>query len=357
VLGGEALGWDLVRKVEELAPACRIMNHYGPTETTVGASAYRVHRIEQDRDRATVPIGWPIRDSQIYILDDRLEPVPVAVPGQVYVAGGGVSRGYVRRPEATAERFIPNPFAHRPGDRLYQTGDRARRLPGGHIEFLGRVDHQVKIRGFRVELGEIDATLERCAGVRRAIVVVRETAPEGKRLIAYVAADRHTSAPAIQQALRRSLPEYMVPSAIVVLDELPLTANGKVNRRALPEPVLVGRDAHTRYVVPRTRLERSLTDVWQEVLGAERVGIHDNFFDLGGHSLLLINVWRKVKDNLNIDVSIVELMTYPTVASLAAFLSERDAAPIALRRRYDRLAIRRAGLARQRELRTGGTPR
>jgi amino acid adenylation domain-containing protein len=357
VLGGEALGWDLVRQVEELAPACRIVNHYGPTETTVGVSTYRVHRIEQDRDRATVPIGWPIRDTQILILDDRLEPVPIAVPGQIYVAGGGVSRGYVRRPDATAERFIPNPFARRPGERLYATGDLARRLPGGHIEFLGRVDHQVKIRGFRIEPGEIEAALERCPGVHRAIVVVRDTPPDGKRLVAYVAAGTQTNAPEIQRILKRVLPEYMVPSAIVVLDELPLTSNGKVDRRRLPEPVLAGRDAHTRYAMPRTGLERSLTEVWQEVLGAERVGIHDNFFDLGGHSLLLINVWRKIKDDLAIDVSIVELMKYPTVASLAAFLSERAAAPAALPHRYDRMAIRRAGLARQRELRTGGTAR
>ncbi|HTO78202.1 MAG TPA: condensation domain-containing protein, partial [Methylocystis sp.] len=269
-------------------------------------------------------IGRPISNTQIYIVDDWLNPVPIGVAGELYVGGAGVARGYLNRPELTAERFIPNPFGEA-GARLYRTGDLARYREDGNIEFLGRVDHQVKIRGFRIELGEIEAALCRLPQLREAIVVAREDAVTGKRLIAYVTAREHAmlDTAALRAALQSELPDYMVPSAIVVLDRLPLTPNGKVDRKALPSPDFAAQAAQA-YVAPRDAVEETVCRVWAEVLGLERVGVEDDFFALGGHSLLAVTLIERLrKEGLASDVR--TLFAHPTPSGLAQRLGGASA--------------------------------
>jgi amino acid adenylation domain-containing protein len=346
VLGGEALPRELVLRVRELAPECAIVNHYGPTETTVGATA---HRVDADAlTRAAVPIGRPLPHAVVRIVDAERELVPVGVPGEICIGGAGVARGYLGRPDLTAERFVPMPPD---GARMYRTGDHGRWLPDGTIEFLGRADDQVKVRGFRVEPAEVEAVLAQHPAVRRAVVLADRR--EGDtRLVAYAAADGVASADLLA-FLRTRLPEPMVPAAAVVLADLPLTANGKIDRRALPKPLAERAESGAP---PRTELERVLVDIWREALGVPHVGIHDNFFDLGGHSLLLIRVWQQIRERLQLDLSMLELMTRPTIASLSAFAAERESAPAAARPPRERAAIRRDRLAQQRRTRIGARP-
>jgi amino acid adenylation domain-containing protein len=330
IFGGEAL------EMQSLKPwfdrhgdeSPQLANMYGVTETTVHVT-YRLLR-KSDLNSGSV-IGVPIPDLQVYILDRRLQPVPIEVPGELFVGGAGVARGYLNRADLTAERFIRNPFSNDPAARLYRTGDRARFLPNRDIEYIGRMDHQVKIRGFRIEPGEIESLLRRHPAVREAVVIAREDQPGDKRLVAYFVSQNGARASALELRahLKDRLPDYMVPSVFVVLDELPLTPNGKVDRRALPGPDQNRPESEKTFAPPRTRLERKLAAVWRDALCVDKVGVDDNFFEMGGHSLLLIQVHGKLRLELNRDVPIVKLFQHPTIRSLAGFLSREtdDAAP------------------------------
>ncbi len=325
VFGGEALepgslrGW--VEGHGDERPA--LFNMHGITETTVHDSFRRIGRAEVEAGAAS-PIGEPLPDGRLYVLDPHGEPVPTGVPGEMCVGGAGVTRGYLGRPALTAERFVPDPFAWEPGARMYRSGDRVRRLAGGGLEFVGRVDFQVKVRGFRIEPGEVEAAVAAHPAVRQALVLVREDRPGDRQLIAYVtAADGASAEPrALREWTAERLPDYMVPAAFVVLERLPLTPNGKVDRGALPPPV---REAGESFVAPRTGLEREIAAAWEEVLQVERVGVDDNFFELGGHSLLLARLHRRLRDALGLELSVVDLFRFPTVAALARHL-DPDAA-------------------------------
>ena len=330
-LGGEALSWELAAAVSGAGERIRVLNHYGPAEATVGSLTYSVEMngsgIEGACVRgATVPIGRPLANTQAYVLDPHLQLAPVGVAGELYLGGDGLARGYLNHPELTAERFVPDPLSEVAGARLYRTGDVARWLPVGEIEFLGRVDQQVKVRGFRVELGEIEAVLREHAGVSEAVVVAREEAPGDKRLVAYVCDAGGAATGELRRYLRERLPEYMVPSVFVGLDALPLTPNGKVDRRRLPEPDQTRPEWAEAYVAPRTPLEEALCAIWSEVLGVERVGVHDNFFELGGHSLLLTQVISRVRENLKIEVPMRTFFQGPTVDGLVVAITQLQAA-------------------------------
>ena len=310
VLGGEGARREWIAKVREMAPEMAILNHYGPTEATVGVLT---NAITGTPERAILPLGKPLPNSRVYVLDARMRVLPVGVPGELYVGGAGVARGYLNRPELTAERFIDSPFID--GDRLYRTGDRVRWLADGTLEFLGRVDDQVKIRGFRVELGEIEAALRQHPQVREAVVVAREDVPGDKRLAGYVVPEGEApGVAALRGFLKDLLPDYMVPTAWATLDALPLNRNGKVDRRALPAPDVARGEG---YVAPRTATEEVLAAVWAEVLRVERVGIEDNFFELGGHSLLATRVVSRIREVFRAELPLRALFEAPTVAALA----------------------------------------
>ena len=338
VLGGEASSWELVDEIRQAA-RCQVVNHYGPTETTVGCCALR---LDADTRRtlgpwapATVPIGRPLVNVRAHVLDHRREPVPVGVVGELYVGGLGVARGYHRQEALSAERFLTDPFDSRPGARMYRTGDRVRRLPTGDIESLGRADDQVKIRGYRVELGEVEAALGRCAGVSE-VAVVRWAPSEGDaQLVAYVAGG--ATPDAVRAAASAALPEYMVPSLIVPVDRLPLNANGKVDRRALPAPDAAGA-ATDDFVAPRTPLEAQLAAIWADALKKERVGVTDTFFDLGGHSLLAIRILGRLSKELGVRLPLRALFEAPTVQQLAVLVAGQQAASPAGPARITRLA-------------------
>jgi acyl carrier protein len=291
---------------------------YGITETTVHVTYRPIRQADLESGQGSV-IGVPIPDLQVYILDPGGQPAPIGVPGEMYVGGAGVARGYLNRAELTAERFIADPFTPTNGTRLYRTGDLARRLANGDIEYLGRIDQQVKIRGFRIELGEIEAALGQHPAVRESVVLAREDAPGDKRLVAYVVAENAPAdlADQLRAQLRARLPEYMVPSAFVTLDALPLTPNGKLDRKALPVPERTGAEGVT-YVAPRTATEEILAGIWAEVLTLERVGVEDNFFDLGGHSLLATQVVSRVRLALGMELTLREFFAAPTVSRLSA---------------------------------------
>jgi acyl-coenzyme A synthetase/AMP-(fatty) acid ligase len=312
--GGEALARELADELASRGSA--VWNLYGPTETTIYSSA-AVYRRESAE--ATVSIGRPIANTQIYILDGHLQPLPIGVPGQLHIGGDGLARGYLKRPELSAASFIPDPFSKKPGARLYRTGDLARHLLDGSIEYLGRMDHQVKLRGFRIELGEIEATLGEHSQVQQCVVLAREDVPGYKQLVAYVVLEHGAGASGneLRSFLKAKLPEYMVPSAVVFLESLPLTSNGKLDRKALPVPDQIRSDATEKFVAPRTPMEETLANIWAKVLGFERVGVHDNFFDLGGHSLLGTQVMSRAREALQVDLPLRILFEAPTVAELA----------------------------------------
>jgi acyl carrier protein len=271
-------------------------------------------------------IGERIPDLQIYVLDEARQPVPIGVPGELYVGGAGLARGYLQRPALTAERFVLHSWASE-GVRLYRTGDRGRYLANGDLEYLGRVDRQVKVRGFRIELGEIEAVLSEHEKVSEAVVIAREENGE-KRLVGYVVGEAETAE--LRRYLQQRLPEYMIPSAWVKLDALPLTTNGKVDRRALPTPdATTGLEDKDTYVAPRTPIEAGLTAIWSEVLKIDRIGIHDNFFTLGGHSLLATQVITRLRSVYNVDVPLRRLFESPTVAGLAVAIVQEQASAVA----------------------------
>ncbi|WP_281174023.1 non-ribosomal peptide synthetase [Andreprevotia chitinilytica] len=309
--GGEALSPPHVAAF--LAAGGRLTNGYGPTECTTFSCT---EAVSGEIDGAAIPIGKPIANAQTYILDANLEPVPVGVAGELYIAGDGLARGYLNRPDLTAEKFVPNPYAAA-GSRMYRSGDLARYLPDGRIDYLGRIDQQVKLRGFRIELGEIEATLMALPGVRDAVVLAREDEPGDKRLVAYVVADggQEIEVSMLREQLTQRLPDYMVPAHFLVLDQLPLTPNGKVDRKALPAP-----ERHTdeaNFVAPRNTTETQLAAIWAEVLKLDRIGIHDNFFELGGHSLLATQIMSRTRRELGVDIPLNVIFETPTIAALA----------------------------------------
>ena len=310
--GGEALPRDLAARLTQ--NGATLWNLYGPTETTIWSTAQEVTIAG-----GAESIGRPIANTQIHVLDPQLKPVAVGFAGELFIAGSGVARGYWNRPELTADRFVPDPFSRVPGARMYRTGDGARYLPDGRIEYLGRLDHQVKVRGFRIELGEIEAVLAECAGVRQAVALVREDVPGDPRIVAYIENDPAT--PVVVSALRAQaaerLPRYMHPSFYVTLDALPLTPNGKVDRGSLPAPD-GARPSADAYVAPQSETQAKIAKVWSEILRVDRVGLTDNFFDLGGHSLLLMRVHgRLVEQGLAGDLTLMDLFQYPTVELLS----------------------------------------
>ena len=320
ILGGEALPLSLAERISKLARDCRLINHYGPTETTVGSLTFNIEEKDDSaRVYSTIPIGRPIANTEAYILDQNFEPSPTGVAGELYIGGAGLARGYLNQPAQTAERFIPNPFSIQTGARLYKTGDLARYLPDGNIEFIGRNDHQVKIRGFRVELGEIEAALARHAAVRQSVVMATGDGAGDARLIAYVAAssDARPTSNDLREFLRKELPDYMVPHLFVMLKSLPLMANGKVDRRALPSPEQAEAGKETVFVGPRTPAEEAIASIWAEVLKVSKVSIHDNFFNLGGHSLLITQVVARLRKVFKVELPLRSLFESPTIAQLA----------------------------------------
>jgi amino acid adenylation domain-containing protein len=312
--GGEALSVSHVRRYLEGLPAGhRLVNGYGPTENTTFTCCHVMDRetlLEQ-----TVPIGRPVSNTRVYVLDGERALVPVGVVGELYAGGDGLARGYLNQPELTAEKFVESPFAE--GERLYCTGDLVRWREGGVLEYVGRADRQVKLRGYRIELGEVEHALAAHAGVREAVVLCREDTPGEKRLVAYVVAERAggVAPEGLRAQLKERLPEYMLPSAVVLLDELPLTPNGKVDRAALPAPD-GERQLGDAYVAPRNELEARIAAIWCEVLGVGQLGVQDNFFDLGGHSLLAMQVVSRIRADLGVDLTLTGLFTRPTVEGL-----------------------------------------
>jgi amino acid adenylation domain-containing protein/non-ribosomal peptide synthase protein (TIGR01720 family) len=327
VLGGEGSSWELVARIEKLAPATRILNHYGPTETTVGVLTYAVEKGQSVPGTAIVPLGRPLPNSRVYVLDAQQKPAPIGVPGEAYIGGSGVARGYLGRPDLTAERFVRDPFAGEPGARMYRTGDRVRRLADGTLVFLGRIDFQVKIRGFRIELGEIEASLASHPDVKDVVVLALEDASGASgntHLAAFVVA-RSTSAldPAqLASFVAARLPEYMVPASIAVLPALPLTSNGKIDRAALtaldrPEAPVVAVAS-----MPRNPTEEVLASIWEDVFGKEQIGIDESFADLGGHSLLAIQIIARARDAFQAEISLRAIFERPTIRGLAAVIEE-----------------------------------
>ena len=314
---GDALPRDLADGL--LATGAMVWNLYGPTETTIWSAIQRVEPGE-----GPVPIGRPIANTRMHILDANLQPVPVGVSGHIYIGGDGLARGYLGRPELTEERFISDPLGADSASRLYMTGDLGKYLADGSIQYLGRTDNQVKLRGFRIELGEIESVLGQNASVGEAAVCIREYSPEDHRLVAYVVpADRSAfSESELRDNLRRKLPDYMVPSDFVMLDSLPLTPNGKVDRKALPAIAPIRNEPATGLVEPRTPTERFIAEVWQELLGMGGIGVYDNFFDLGGHSLLSMQVIARLDKRFGVDLKPRELV-FQTLGQLASSCDER----------------------------------
>ncbi|WAN69719.1 amino acid adenylation domain-containing protein [Moorena producens JHB] len=319
IIGGErALPW-LVKNWQKLMDEVpQLVNSYGPTEATVVTALHKIRA--SDTIQQEVPIGRAIANVQIYILDRHLQPVPIGVPGELYIGGVQLARGYLNRPELTQEKFIPSPFSNEPGSRLYKTGDLARYLRDGNIEFLGRIDNQVKIRGFRIELSEIEATLTEYPQVKEAVVIAREDIPGDKRLVAYfVSGETVPTVSELRSFLKKKLPDYMVPSAFVTLESLPLTPNGKIDRRGLPAPD-ISQASETTFVPPNTPTEELLGAIWSQVLGIEKIGIDHNFFELGGHSLKATQVISRIQETFSLEFPLRHLFESPTLRELAKII-------------------------------------
>ena len=350
IIGGENLLASSVAFWQENAPDTLLVNEYGPTETVVGCCVYQVPGGEQLS--GSIPIGRAIANTQLYVLDRHLQPVPIGVVGELHIGGLGLARGYLNRPDLTAEKFIPNPFSDEPGSRLYKTGDRARYRPDGTLEFLGRLDNQVKIRGYRVELGEIEAVLVEHPGVQEAVVLLQEDGSD-RRLVAYIVLNQESPAAIgkLNQFLKEKLPEYAIPSVVLTVPMLPLTANGKVDRRSLLAMEAVSLRSEVAPVLPSNSVEGAIANVWQEVLQVERVSIHDNFFDIGGHSLLVAQVHSQLREILKVDLSLIELLEYPTIYSLAKHLSKEEDPELEFQSVRDRVDKQKSVATRQKQLR------
>lgn len=328
IVGGEAVSAELARK---LAASCgSVWNMYGPTETTVWSSGYRV----EGRDERNVSIGKAIANTSLYVLGPNREPLPHGTEGELYIGGDGLARGYFNRPELTAEKFVPDPFSSRPGARMYRTGDVARFRPDGNLEYLGRVDHQVKVRGFRIELGEIEAVLEQHPAVQKAVASARDDDFGGKYLVGYFIPKpgKAFSQSELREHLRKQLSDYMVPPALVALREFPLSANGKVDRKALPAPQAGDYHREREYVAPRDKVEKKLVLLWEQVLGIKPVGVKDGFFDLGGKSLQAARLFTQIMSSFGKDLPLTTLIHAPTVELLA-----NEIRPLAKRANYPTL--------------------
>jgi amino acid adenylation domain-containing protein len=318
VCGGEPLPRGLANELVDRGSS--LWNMYGPTETTIWSSA-----LELTRGHGSPPIGGPIANTRFYVVDRHLEPTPIGVPGELLIGGDGVARGYRDRAELTAERFIDNPFDPANGGRVYRTGDRVRSRGDGTLEFLGRLDHQVKLHGYRIELGEVEASLDGHPDVRQSVVLIDEDETGEKRLVAYVVAEsgREPAVDDLRRHVSESVPSYAVPSTIVRLDELPLTANGKLDRKALPRPGTVREDLSARYVAPSTPTEEALAAIWADLLAIDKVGAEDDFFELGGHSLLAVKMLARVHDQLGVEIFLTSVFEHPTLAALAEEVATR----------------------------------
>jgi amino acid adenylation domain-containing protein len=320
LVGGEALSLEHVREGLHRLPQTRLINGYGPTENTTFSCTHAIHE-EALVGRSSVPIGRPIGNTRAYVLGAQGEVVPTGVVGELHLGGMGLARGYLDRPGQTAEKFLPNPFSTEPGERLYRTGDLARWLPDGTLEFLGRIDTQVKVRGYRIELAEIESVLRTHEAVRNAVVVARDDETGGKSLVGYVVAESRTEAEdfALIQELRvclqEQLPAYMVPPVLMVLEALPLTTNGKIDREALPAP---GAPAfESRYQPPEGLTEELLAGLWCALLRRDRVGRHDNFFELGGHSLLAMQLTSRIRETFSIELPVGQVFEHATLSTQA----------------------------------------
>jgi amino acid adenylation domain-containing protein len=324
LLGGEAFSWELAKKISELRPDCQVFNHYGPTETTVGCMTFKLGGVQVDRNSGTVPIGRPIANTRAYVLNECLQPQPDGVAGELFIGGAGVSTGYLNQPAETSSRFIADPFTAETGARLYRTGDRVRSLRDGNFEFLGRIDNQIKVRGFRVEPGEIETVLSMHPLVQQAVVVgssdgENSTAvASADRLVAYVVTPGvPPSTEELRSFLAERLPDYMIPSVTVALKALPLTANGKIDRAALPKPEETRPELMRLFVAPRNETEKELAGIWAGLLKVDAVGVNDNFFELGGHSLLATQVVSRMRQAFRTEIPLRSLFEAPTVAGLA----------------------------------------
>ena len=350
MIGGEAFPVSLAAELDGVAEG-EVTNMYGPTETTIWSSTEPVEGRPE-----SISIGRPIANTQLLILDAGHQPLPVGVAGELWIGGEGVVRGYHERPELTAERFVDDPFSDRPGARIYRTGDLARWTADGRIEFLGRLDHQVKIRGYRIELGEIETRLAGLPGIRECVVIAREDTPGDVRLVAYAIAASKGQAlaeGALRDGLRETLPEFMVPSTILSMDRFPQTPNGKVDRKALPAPHELQQKSQIEFKAPANDLEAQIAGVWREVLYLEEVGVNDNFFDLGGHSLLVVQAHRKLAEICPMPITLTDLYRFPTIAGLAENLSEGDDGGEVAQASQARAEKRKQALGRRR--RRGGS--
>ena len=317
LVGGEALPPALAAQLRQLLQG-ELLNMYGPTETTVWSATQIVREVN-----GTVPIGQPIANTEIHILDERLQPLAAGEPGEIFIGGEGVARGYLNRPELTAEKFVADPFSPDAKARLYRTGDIGRCRADGTLEFLGRADQQVKLHGHRIELGEIESVLRQHPAVQECVVHVWEAGPDDKRLAAYLVPVSGSAAPAmdLRRFLQAKLPSHMIPAAFVWLEKMPLTPNGKIDRHALPKPDEVRPDLDAAYVPPQTQIEETIAGIWRQILRVEKVGVHDNFFDLGGNSLLLTETHATLCLALKVDLPIVRFFEHPTIAALTEFLA------------------------------------
>jgi amino acid adenylation domain-containing protein len=346
IVAGEACPPKLVAQHQRQLPQTLLVNEYGPTEGTVWSTCYFCDR---PVDGSGVPIGRPIPNAAVYLLDSNLQPVPVGIAGEICIGGDNLAQGYLNRPDLTAERFVRNPF--RPGERLYLTGDYGRFLPDGNIEFLGRRDAQVKIRGFRVELGEIETVMARAEGVNECFVLVREDRPGDQRLVAYVTMKpgAEFSAPVLRHFVRMHLPEYMVPVAVVRMDKFPVSAVGKVDRKALPVPDPQAAAGNAPFHPPRNALESQIAELWQNELHLASVGIEDNFFDIGGHSLALMRIHQRLQKELGRDIPVTELFQHSTIRSLAERLNQKVTQTGLGTRAKARAQLLRAALTRKKD--------
>jgi len=320
--GGEAISRKLATQL--LQRCGSLWNMYGPTETTIWSTCSKI-----ESEQATIVIGRPIANTDIFILDELLQPVPIGVSGELHIGGDGLARGYLKRPDLTAEKFIASPFAHNPGARIYKTGDLARYLPNGDIECLGRIDHQVKLRGFRIELGDIESALRQHSGVDDTVVVAREDTPGDKRLVAYFVPSQQTAPTTgeLRDFLKEKLPDYMVPSAFVTLEAMPLTPNGKVNRRALPAPEHTSLAPEENFAAPKDDLESQLVAIWESVLGVRPIGVRHSFFELGGDSLVAVRLMHRVEQAFGKHLSIATLFQAPTIEQLSGILRQKGWSP------------------------------
>lgn len=321
LVGGDVVSPAWARRALHMAPGQVLINGYGPTENTTFTACFRMEDVE-DIGSASVPIGKPVSNTQVYVLDRKMNLVPVGVPGELYTGGEGLARGYLNSPELTAEKFVPNPFSTKLGARLYRTGDLVRWANNGNLEFIKRIDHQVKVRGHRIELGEIETVLAQVEGVQQAVVITRDTQLDEKQLVAFVVMHGEKPINDLRGRLKEQLPDYMIPAHFVKLDMLPLTPNGKIDRQSLLSPAIDWIARSESCVMPETAMEKELAKIWGELLELERVSIHDDFFAVGGHSLLAIRMRSMVQERLKLDLSLRDLFRAPTIASLARLLEQ-----------------------------------